>query len=157
MSNKYCDLVGSRLIKEDFKNINIGFDKVQTDIETANKDIVGMGSFVIDKTKELKDDIDNLSFTGSTHDPLVTASLVDTSGENFGPTGAASYLDGRLSKWEKKQPVTLTTQPTDQPEGGIWYEELSSETINETGLVIENMIVQDPEPTNQSVTLWGDL
>lgn len=84
MSNKYCNLVGTRKISEDFNNINIGFDRVEKDI---------------DKNKV---DINNLSFTGSNHDPLVTSALVDSEGVNFGPSGIATYLNGRLSKWEQR-------------------------------------------------------
>lgn len=34
MSNRYANLVGSKKISEDFNNINIGFDRVQTDMDT---------------------------------------------------------------------------------------------------------------------------
>ncbi|GAV13227.1 hypothetical protein [Paenibacillus sp. NAIST15-1] len=34
MANKYCNLVGTKKISEDFNNINIGFDKVQQDMDT---------------------------------------------------------------------------------------------------------------------------
>jgi hypothetical protein len=51
----------------------------------------------------LKKDIDNLSFTGSQHDALVTAALVDEEGEDFGSEGNATYIDGRMGKWEQRQ------------------------------------------------------
>ncbi|MGN7167965.1 hypothetical protein ACTHSJ_19065 [Paenibacillus cellulositrophicus] len=34
MSNRYANLVGSKKISEDFNNINIGFDRVQADMDT---------------------------------------------------------------------------------------------------------------------------
>ncbi|MBG9737083.1 hypothetical protein [Paenibacillus alvei] len=34
MANKYCNLIGTKKISEDFGNINIGFDKVQQDMDT---------------------------------------------------------------------------------------------------------------------------
>jgi hypothetical protein len=157
MSNIYCNLVGSKQIKEDFKNINYGFDKVQLDIESINKDLVDVGILIDGKFVSLETIINNLSFTGSSHDPLVTAALVDARGENFGPDGAASYLNGRLSKWEMIQPILSSESPNSQPDGGIWYEILSSDSINQNGLVIENMVVQDLEPTNQDIELWGDI
>ncbi len=84
MANKYCNLISSALIKDDFNNINLGFDAVEADIN------------------DVKADLNNLSFTGSEHDALVTAALVDEEGEDFGPEGTATYLDGRLGKWEQK-------------------------------------------------------
>lgn len=51
---------------------------------------------------DINTNINNLSFTGSAHDALVTGSLVDAEGENFGPEGNATYLNGRLDKWEQK-------------------------------------------------------
>lgn len=36
MANKYCNLVGSNLIKDEFGKINTGFDKVESDIMLAN-------------------------------------------------------------------------------------------------------------------------
>lgn len=51
----------------------------------------------------LQGEINNLSFTGSEHDALVTSSLIDEEGEDFGPEGNETYLNGRLLKWEQKQ------------------------------------------------------
>ncbi|MFW5436366.1 hypothetical protein [Paenibacillus apiarius] len=36
MANKYCNLVGSKKISEDFNNINVGFDKVQQDMDSKS-------------------------------------------------------------------------------------------------------------------------
>ncbi|BFH17199.1 hypothetical protein WJ0W_006222 [Paenibacillus melissococcoides] len=36
MANRYCNLVGSKKISEDFNNINIGFDKVQQDMDSKS-------------------------------------------------------------------------------------------------------------------------
>ncbi|BFH13540.1 hypothetical protein WJ0W_004076 [Paenibacillus melissococcoides] len=36
MANRYCNLVGSKKISEDFQNINIGFDKVQQDMDSKS-------------------------------------------------------------------------------------------------------------------------
>lgn len=170
MSNKYCNLVGSKLIKDDFQNINIGFDQVQSDMESkdtninkrvdeleknTNTSISELEKNTNTSINEIHEDINNLSFTGSSHDALVTSALVDSELENFGPSGQATYLDGRLSKWEKKQPRIAVDQPTDQPNGGIWYEELSSEDNPEEDLFILNMVVQDDAPSDP-VVLWGD-
>lgn len=50
----------------------------------------------------LKNDLANLSMTGSEHDALVVSALVDSEGVDFGADGEATYLDGRLNKWEDK-------------------------------------------------------
>ncbi|EJW17006.1 hypothetical protein PAV_4c00850 [Paenibacillus alvei DSM 29] len=47
MANKYCNLIGTKKISEDFGNINIGFDKVQQDME-GNKSVAD--SHIADKT-----------------------------------------------------------------------------------------------------------
>jgi hypothetical protein len=65
------------------------------------------GNNVKDAIDNCKADINNLSFTGSSHDALVTAALVDTEGENFGSGGTGTYLDGRHSKWENKLTANL--------------------------------------------------
>ncbi|MDU5143508.1 MAG: hypothetical protein E6230_15120 [Paenibacillus dendritiformis] len=36
MANRYCNLVGSKKISEDFQNINIGFDAVQKDMDSKS-------------------------------------------------------------------------------------------------------------------------
>ncbi|MGG3840754.1 hypothetical protein ABEV00_27495 [Paenibacillus thiaminolyticus] len=36
MANRYCNLVGSKKISEDFQNINIGFDAVQQDMDSKS-------------------------------------------------------------------------------------------------------------------------
>ncbi|NGP62711.1 hypothetical protein FLT15_31585 [Paenibacillus thiaminolyticus] len=36
MANRYCNLVGSKKISEDFNNINVGFDKVQQDMDSKS-------------------------------------------------------------------------------------------------------------------------
>ncbi|BFH66021.1 hypothetical protein J27TS7_08660 [Paenibacillus dendritiformis] len=36
MANRYCNLVGSKKISEDFQNINVGFDKVQQDMDSKS-------------------------------------------------------------------------------------------------------------------------
>lgn len=164
MSNRYCNLTGSKPIKDDFQNIGVGFSQVQADIDKVNTDI-NSANTKIDSNKVASDksiqgiqsEINNLSFTGSSHDPLVTASLVDADNENHGPAGNQDYLNGRLTKWEKRQPIVSTTQPTDQPDAGIWYEELSSETQNIEGLVIQNMVVQEDAPTSDTIEIWGDV
>ncbi|MCY9760935.1 hypothetical protein M5X06_18805 [Paenibacillus alvei] len=47
MANKYCNLIGTKKISEDFGNINIGFDKVQQDME-GNKSVAD--SHIADKS-----------------------------------------------------------------------------------------------------------
>jgi len=47
VANKYCNLIGTKKISEDFGNINIGFDKVQQDME-GNKSVAD--SHIADKT-----------------------------------------------------------------------------------------------------------
>ena len=47
MANKYCNLIGTKKISEDFGNINIGFDKVQQDME-GNRSVAD--SHIADKT-----------------------------------------------------------------------------------------------------------
>ena len=47
MANKYCNLIGTKKISEDFGNINIGFDMVQQDME-GNKSVAD--SHIADKT-----------------------------------------------------------------------------------------------------------
>ncbi len=56
-------------------------------------------------------EIINLSFTGSEHDALVTAALIDQEGTDFGPDGEGTYLNGRLLKWEQKQLSHLSDSP----------------------------------------------
>ena len=51
----------------------------------------------------LKGEILNQYFVGVEHDPLVAGALIDEEGEDFGPEGTGTYLDGRLLKWERKQ------------------------------------------------------
>ncbi|MFD3272687.1 hypothetical protein ACE3MS_31135 [Paenibacillus dendritiformis] len=36
MANRYCNLVGSKKISEDFNNINVGFDKVQVEMDSKS-------------------------------------------------------------------------------------------------------------------------
>jgi parallel beta-helix repeat protein len=61
------------------------------------------GSNVQIAINNLKADIGNLTtMPGTEHDPLVTEALVDEEGTDFGADGLATYLDGRLSKWEQK-------------------------------------------------------
>ncbi|MGG4397708.1 hypothetical protein ABEX25_25760 [Paenibacillus thiaminolyticus] len=36
MANRYCNLIGSKKISEDFQNINIGFDKVQDEMDSKS-------------------------------------------------------------------------------------------------------------------------
>ncbi|WP_374019374.1 hypothetical protein ABU162_06655 [Paenibacillus thiaminolyticus] len=36
MANRYCNLVGSKKINEDFENINAGFEKVQQDMDSKS-------------------------------------------------------------------------------------------------------------------------
>jgi lysophospholipase L1-like esterase len=60
------------------------------------------GDNVKDAIDDVKTDLTNLSFTGSDHDALVTAALIDTDGTNYGAEGEATYLDGRLTAWEDK-------------------------------------------------------
>ncbi|BFH16492.1 hypothetical protein J6TS7_55210 [Paenibacillus dendritiformis] len=36
MANRYCNLVGSKKISEDFNNINVGFDKVQDEMDSKS-------------------------------------------------------------------------------------------------------------------------
>ena len=47
----------------------------------------------------LQNQLLNLSFTGSEHDALVQASLIDITGENFNSI-EKQYLNGRFNKWE---------------------------------------------------------
>lgn len=61
------------------------------------------GSNVKAAIDNLQGEIQNLSFTGSEHDALVTSALIDQEGEDFGPEGNETYLNGRLLKWEQKQ------------------------------------------------------
>ena len=63
------------------------------------------GSDVKSAIDGLQADINNLSFTGSEHDALVTSALVDADGEDFAAAG--TYLSGRLDKWENKAIVNL--------------------------------------------------
>ncbi|MDD4779022.1 MAG: SGNH/GDSL hydrolase family protein [Tissierellia bacterium] len=58
---------------------------------------------VEDFTTEITEQVNNLSFTGSEHDALVTVALVDSEGVNFGSGGTGTFLNGRLDKWEQKQ------------------------------------------------------
>lgn len=58
------------------------------------------GNNVTDAINNIHNDSTNLSFTGSTHDALVTGALIDSEGEDFGVNGNATYLNGRLNKWE---------------------------------------------------------
>lgn len=39
MANRYANLIGSKKISEDFGNINIGFDRVQTDVDVINAEL----------------------------------------------------------------------------------------------------------------------
>lgn len=103
-------------VKQNFISINneVVANKVEHDAHIAGasgrhsaEHINYTGTAGGNNTKEaienIKADIDNLSFTGSEHDALVTASLIDAEGENFGPDpGNETYLDGRLTKWEQK-------------------------------------------------------
>ena len=58
------------------------------------------GAEVETALNSLKADINNVAAGGTEHDALVTAALVDSTGEDFGAGGLATYLDGRLDKWE---------------------------------------------------------
>ena len=49
----------------------------------------------------LQTNINNISITGSQHDALVTAALIDVENENFN-TAEKGYLNGRLEKWEQR-------------------------------------------------------
>lgn len=49
----------------------------------------------------LQTNINNISMTGSQHDALVTAALIDVENENFN-TAEKGYLNGRLEKWEQR-------------------------------------------------------
>lgn len=40
MANKYCNLDGNQKIKDEYNKINIGFDKLETDINKTNNDII---------------------------------------------------------------------------------------------------------------------
>ncbi|RKN86736.1 SGNH/GDSL hydrolase family protein [Paenibacillus ginsengarvi] len=42
MANRYANLVGSKKISEDFGNINIGFDRVQQDVDQIKQDVTGL-------------------------------------------------------------------------------------------------------------------
>lgn len=44
MANRFANLIGSRKISEDFENINIGFDKVQADIDADRTKLNGIAS-----------------------------------------------------------------------------------------------------------------
>ncbi|MDH6430289.1 MULTISPECIES: hypothetical protein [unclassified Paenibacillus] len=44
MANRYANLIGSRKISEDFENINVGFDKVQADIDADRTKLNGIAS-----------------------------------------------------------------------------------------------------------------
>jgi|GEM_PF-2712353 len=60
----------------------------------------------------LQQQVNNLSFTGSEHDALVTAALVDIEDEDFGPEGENTGLNGRLDKWETKHNTHLADYAT---------------------------------------------
>lgn len=49
---------------------------------------------------ELKAEIVNLNYTGSTHDALVTGALIDSNGVDYGVGGLGTFLDGRISAFE---------------------------------------------------------
>jgi hypothetical protein len=132
--NKYCNLDGTKKIKEDYPNIGIGFDRVEADIAAAQQEITGLK---------------NLTYTGSEHDALVTAALVDADGEDFGPEGTATYLDGRLEKWENRV-KPLDNGITNTPTIGIGYNLVRSTAkvpvapeINFTGISYVNLLGKD--------------
>lgn len=96
------------VVKTNFISLN---DQLVNHISGANdkhaaQDITYSGNATGNNIKvaidNLNTDIGNLSFTGSEHDALVTAAMVDEEGVNFGSEGTATYLDGRLKKWEQK-------------------------------------------------------
>jgi hypothetical protein len=65
------------------------------------------GSTVQALLKSLKILVDNLSITGATHDPFVTGALVDAENVNYGAGGLATYLQGRLTAWERRLLTSL--------------------------------------------------
>ena len=60
------------------------------------------GDTVTEAIDDVKNDLTNLSFTGSEHDALVTAALVDSEGVDFGTTGLGTGLNGELHKWQDR-------------------------------------------------------
>ena len=98
----------------------------------------------------LQAELTNLSFTGSEHDPLVTAALVDTEGENFGD--AETYLHGRLSKWEnivlaETKPVVVFTFDDGYTEDSLTYSILKEYGfVGCFGPIVDNLYVAGKNP-----------
>jgi len=72
------------------------------DAENVSYNGYSIGDTAEEAIDHIYQDLTNLSFTGSTHDALVMAALVDVEGEDFGINGNITYLDGRHNKWENR-------------------------------------------------------
>lgn len=77
-------------------------DTIMLDADNVSYNGYAEGDTVTEAIDDVKQDLTNLSFTGSTHDALVTGALIDSEGVDFGVDGLATYLDGRLDKWESR-------------------------------------------------------
>lgn len=82
---------------------------------------IAAGNNVKTAIDSVQGEIYNLSFGGTDHDPLVMGALIDQEGTDFGPDGEATYLNGRLLKWEQKTLSHLSDYPIDvkQPPAGL--------------------------------------
>lgn len=57
MANRYANLIGSKKISEDFGNINIGFDRVQTDVDAINTELIDQDTRIDNIVSQSGDDI----------------------------------------------------------------------------------------------------
>lgn len=104
MANNYCNLDGSKKIKDEFKKINVGFDKVEIDINLANSKI----DTNLSKVSAVTNDLKNIIVTpaeGVSEQEIIQA----RQGENT--------LNDRLNKMEEFVDAQLSAIVSGTPKG----------------------------------------
>lgn len=67
MDNRYCNLIGANLIKNEYKKINNGFESVQTEIDASKQ-----------KETDLQNQVDNIANVTSDSSPAIAQALAGT-------------------------------------------------------------------------------
>ena len=126
MANKYTNLIGTNKVKDEYKKINTGFDKVEADINDANSRITAVDNRV------------DAIITTPIDDEAAAQELVDA-------RAGFSTIGGRMTKIEedietyKAESVYLQV---DEPPGAnpttLWFKVDGEINFSQGGVVIEN-------------------
>lgn len=115
-----------QVVKEDFEIVESTYNNHTSGAADKHassaivNDTAVTGASVKDAINWLQTYINNLSIAGTTHDPLVMAALIDAEGDDFGPSGKGTYLDGRLRKWELRALTSKQLNVRDFGAVGDW-------------------------------------